>query len=75
MGDWVRDKIADIKPDNVFVEMRGGFFHAKIIDLGLSALKRSNCSHITADGSLRGTLEYCAPEVWKACKWHCQLAV
>eukprot|EP00928_Gymnodinium_smaydae_P026190 TRINITY_DN20638_c0_g1_i1.p1 TRINITY_DN20638_c0_g1~~TRINITY_DN20638_c0_g1_i1.p1 ORF type:complete len:834 (-),score=80.04 TRINITY_DN20638_c0_g1_i1:306-2807(-) len=47
----------DLKPDNILIEERGAFLHAKLLDFGLSRLLTSDVQ------AMGGTLPWMAPEV------------
>jgi serine/threonine-protein kinase len=51
----------DVKPANIFLEKgRDGRTVVRVLDLGIA--KQTDANHITAHGSIVGTLEYMSPE-------------
>ncbi len=51
----------DVKPENVFVILRDGELHAKVIDFGISKAGHRE-THLTRTGLIMGTPSYMAPE-------------
>jgi serine/threonine-protein kinase len=51
----------DLKPDNIFLTMRNGVEHAKLLDFGIAKFMQDG-EGLTREGMTMGTPEYMAPE-------------
>jgi serine/threonine-protein kinase len=49
----------DVKPGNVIVDRTG---RARLVDFGIARLLQAEAAHLTAAGSITGTLRYMSPE-------------
>jgi eukaryotic-like serine/threonine-protein kinase len=54
----------DMKPENVFIETRGGEDHVKVLDFGIAKMMSGDkeVQALTAVGQTLGTLEFMSPE-------------
>jgi eukaryotic-like serine/threonine-protein kinase len=53
----------DLKPDNVFLEQRGGREHVKVLDFGIAKPTHAvPAEELTVAGNTVGTVEYMSPE-------------